>query len=102
MHREHNQVVVYGAGDHAKVVLATIEAEGKYEAIGLLDDNESRRGIAVYGYQVLGGREQLAELGNRGVSRAIVAVGDNLKRADLVQLLRESDFKLVRAIHRGT
>jgi len=36
--RKRNQVVVYGAGGHAKGVLATIEAEGKYEVIGLLDD----------------------------------------------------------------
>jgi sugar O-acyltransferase (sialic acid O-acetyltransferase NeuD family) len=99
VHRECNQVVVYGAGDHAKAVLATIEAEGKYEAIGLLDDNEARRGSIVYGYQVLGGREHLMDLRSQGISRAIVAVGDNFKRAELAHLLGESGFQLVRAIH---
>ncbi len=99
VHQGRKQVVVYGAGDHAKVVLATIEAEGRYEAIGLLDDNKARRGSTVYGYQVLGGREHLIELWNQGVSRAIVAVGDNFKRAELVQLLEEGGFQLVRAVH---
>ena len=99
MPRGKNPVVIYGAGDHAKAVLATIEAEGKYQAIGLIDDDESRHGVAVYGHQVLGGREQLTTLRKRGVSRAIVAVGDNLKRAQLVRLLGKSGFKLARAIH---
>lgn len=99
MYRSHNQVVVYGAGGHVKVVLATLEAEGKYRVIGLLDDNESKHSTTVYGYQVLGGREQLARLRNEGISNAVVAIGDNLKRADLAQLLREHGFQLVRVIH---
>lgn len=99
MHRGESQVVIYGAGDHAKAVLASIEAEGKYQVIGLLDDDESRHGFAVYGHQVLGGREQLIKLRKRGVFKAIVAIGDNMKRAELAQLLRESGFKLTRAIH---
>ena len=97
--RVHKQVVVYGAGNHAKAVLATIEAEGMYEAIGLLDDDESRFNSTVYGYQVIGGREKLMDLRSHGISRAIVAVGDNFKRAELGQMLGESGFQIVRAIH---
>ena len=99
MRRERNQVVVYGAGGHAKTILATIEAEGRYEVIGLLDDDESRHGTIFYGYRVLGGHEQLAHLRNQGVSRAFVAIGDNFKRAELAQLLVENDFRLVQVIH---
>jgi sugar O-acyltransferase (sialic acid O-acetyltransferase NeuD family) len=90
---------VYGAGGHAKTVLATIEVQGKYKAVGVLDDDESKHGKAFFGYQVLGGREQLALLRGQGVTRAIVAIGENAKRAEMAQLLRDHGFQLVRIIH---
>jgi len=94
-----NQIVVYGAGGHAKTVLETIRAEGKYRVIGLLDDDETTHGGTFYGYRVLGGREQLAQIQAQGISKWIVAIGDNLKRAESAQLLVDTGFQLVRAIH---
>lgn len=41
-----------GAGGHAKIIVATIEAEGNYEVVSLLDDDEIKHGQLVYGYQV--------------------------------------------------
>ena len=99
MPRKSNQLVVYGAGGHAKTVLATLEAQGQYGIIGLLDDDESRHGTAFYGYPILGGREQLKRLRKQGLCRAVVAVGDNFRRAELARLLKEQGFQLVPAIH---
>jgi UDP-perosamine 4-acetyltransferase len=94
-----DQVILYGAGGHAKIVLATIEAEGNHEVVGLLDDDETKHGQFVYGYQVLGGRDRLEVLREQGIRRAVVAIGNNLRRTEIAQFLAEYDFQLVRAIH---
>ncbi|MBU0490776.1 MAG: acetyltransferase [Chloroflexi bacterium] len=95
----NDRIIVYGAGGHAKIVLATLEAQGLYQIAGLLDDNPQRHGARVYSYPVLGGREQLAPLREQGVCWAIVAVGDNQRRANLTRRLEEHGFQLASAIH---
>jgi len=99
LNRANNHVVVFGAGDHAKVVVATIEAEARLKVIGLLDDDESRHGTTWYGHQILGGSDQLTRLREQGVSKVVVAVGDNVGRAKLAQLAVKSEFELVKVIH---
>ncbi len=50
-------VFVFGAGGHAKVVLDVIEKQGLYRAVGLFDDNASLQGTDFYGYRVIGGEK---------------------------------------------
>jgi sugar O-acyltransferase (sialic acid O-acetyltransferase NeuD family) len=99
MTKENNHLVVIGAGDHAKVVIATIEAQAKYKVIGLLDDDESKHGTTWFGHQVLGGDDQLARLKEQGVSKAVIAVGENVSRAKLAQLAVDDGFELPTVIH---
>ncbi len=96
---ERSQVLVFGAGGHVKVVLTTIEAEGKYEVLGLLDDDESKNGSCVFGVSGLGGREELAKLKDKEISKSIVAIGDNLKRAEVGDFMKRNSFHLVHTIH---
>lgn len=93
------QVIVYGAGGHAKTVLAIIEAEGKYRVAGVLDDDGARYGTEFYGHRVLGGWEELDGLKALGISRAVVAIGDNGRRTRRAHALQEAGFELVSAIH---
>jgi sugar O-acyltransferase (sialic acid O-acetyltransferase NeuD family) len=90
---------VYGAGGHAKIVLAAIEAESRSTVVGLLDDDEAKHGQATYGYPVLGGTEQLSVLRGQGISDAVVAIGNNMRRTEIAQLLAASGFRLHRVIH---
>jgi sugar O-acyltransferase (sialic acid O-acetyltransferase NeuD family) len=99
MNKEDNRLIVLGAGDHAKVVIATVEAEAMYKVIGLLDDDESKHETTWYGHQVLGGCDQLTRLREQGVSKAVVAVGDNVARAKLAQLAVKTGFELATVIH---
>ncbi|MGQ9600808.1 MAG: acetyltransferase [Anaerolineae bacterium] len=92
-------LIVCGAGGRAKVVLATIEADGQYQVVGVLDDNPAKHGQRAYGYPVIGGYEQLERLKRQGVGKALVAVGDNFHRAQLAQRLIEHGFQLVTVIH---
>ena len=96
---EQKKIVVFGAGGHVKVVLATIEVEDRYEVVGLLDDDESKHGSCVFGVPVLGGRKEVAKLKYKEISKSIVAIGDNLKRAEVADFMKRNSFHLVRIIH---
>jgi sugar O-acyltransferase (sialic acid O-acetyltransferase NeuD family) len=99
MNNNKTDLIVLGAGDHAKVVMATVEAQGKYTIVGLLDDDPSKQGTTVYGREVLGGSELLVDFSERGVTNVIVAVGDNADRASLAKLAVNAGFDLATAIH---
>ncbi len=99
MRTEKPKLIIIGAGDHAKVVIATVEAEARYKVFGLLDDDESKHETKWYGHQILGGDNQLESLRERGVSKAIVAVGENNRRAKLAQLAVKAGFELATAVH---
>jgi sugar O-acyltransferase (sialic acid O-acetyltransferase NeuD family) len=100
MSNEHNnRLVVLGAGDHAKIVIATIEAQAEYAILGLVDDNEDKHGTKWYGHPVLGGVERLSELKTQGASHAVVAVGDNRARAALAEKAVNAGLLLATIIH---
>ncbi len=68
-------ILVYGGGGHGKAVIELIQAEGKYQVIGVIDDGLSA-GTFVLGAPVLGaGDEALAKLSDAGCKLAINAVG---------------------------
>jgi sugar O-acyltransferase (sialic acid O-acetyltransferase NeuD family) len=96
--QEKLQIVVYGAGGHASVVLDVLASQGCWKVEGLLDDQELLWGSALAGTRILGGRDLLDGLLRRGIERAIVAVGDNRTRRDLQCLLVEKGFELVAAV----
>lgn len=94
---DSKQIVVYGAGGHAKSVIGVIEHEAKWTVAGVLDD--SVRVDTVLGYRMLGGVAALPGLMSRGVKKAHVAVGDNYARAVTSSTLTLLDFTLVPVIH---
>jgi sugar O-acyltransferase (sialic acid O-acetyltransferase NeuD family) len=93
-------IFVFGAGGHAKVVLDVIEKQGIYQTVCLFDDNASLEGTDFYGYRVVGGREKLlADSRSPALRRCIVAVGDNRDRLELAEWMSRSGFELVTAVH---
>ena len=96
------EVIVFGAGPHAKVVVDVLEHMGRYRVVGLLDDERGLHGTARWGCTVLGGREQLAGLRARGVARFIVALGDNRQRQAVFEEIAKTGFVPVAAVHPST
>lgn len=76
-------ICVIGAGGHAKVVVATVRAAGG-RVRAILDDDVSLHGGQVLGVPVAGPVSVEAI----GGAAAVVAVGDNRTRRDLVRRLR--------------
>ena len=67
-------LVIYGGGGHAKALIELIEAEGKFQVRGILDDHLSA-GSKLFSAPVLGGGEILARLKAQGIGFVVNAVG---------------------------
>jgi len=94
------EIFVYGAGGHAKVVIDIIEKQSKYSIAYLFDDDIALKGKQIYGYSVAGDKSDLQEIyKTTGVSRGIVAIGNNLTRLKIAAWLEESGFSLINAVH---
>jgi sugar O-acyltransferase (sialic acid O-acetyltransferase NeuD family) len=74
------KVVVVGAGGHAKVVVATLQAAGHVIA-GIYDDDATRQGSALLGIPIKG----LVDESFRCGLPIVIAVGDNHVRREIAQ-----------------
>lgn len=89
------QVVLLGAGSHARVVLDILRAGGKaVEVVALLDASVEGAlvGATVEGLPVVGAFPA-------GVSGAVPAVGENPRRQALARAAREAGLDLLSAVH---
>lgn len=87
-------LAVYGGGGHGKSVIDLILALGTYDLVGVIDDGLAIGGD-VAGLAILGGRDKLAELSERGVRQAVNAVGgigDIGGRVRVFETLAEAGF----------
>ncbi len=73
--------IVVGAGGHAKVVIAAMEAMGA-PADAVLDDNRALWGAALLGVPVVGGSELLAAWES---PRVVIAIGSNARRKRIAE-----------------
>lgn len=89
-------IFVFGASGHAKVVIDTIEKQGLYEIAFLVDDDSELKGTTVYGYNVIGGK---LELLNSGIRRGIVAIGSNKARCTVSAWLKDNSLERITVLH---
>src|SRR4030095_8155096 len=93
-------VAIWGASGHARVVADIVRLQGKFGIAGFIDDvNPDRQGTRFCGAAILGGKEQLSELRNRGVKQVLLAFGDCKARLGLTNFLQAEGFYLPMAIH---
>lgn len=70
-------VLIFGASGHALVAIETLERQGAYRIVGLVDPNADV-GSTVLGYPVLGRDKDVADIAKKsGAAGAILAIGDN-------------------------
>ena len=80
--RGNSNLLVFGAGGHAKVVVDCIEVEGKYTVAEILDDAEVTQFIGNYKVNLRNKATDYASFD------AIIAIGNPLHRKTLVQQLK--------------
>ena len=100
MQESHNDqkeaIVMYGAGGHAKSVIAVLERGNKWDLVGLLDDDPSID--SVLGYPVIGGRGSARDLLESGITQVHVSVGDNAARSRVASEMVAMGFTLVSVV----
>lgn len=95
-------VLVFGASGHAKVVADILETEGKYHIVGFIDSFRERNDICFGAYKVLGKESDLVEVSEQyNIQNGIIAIGDNwirkIVRDRILNML--PGFRFVNAIH---
>lgn len=93
-----SDLLVVGAGGHARVVLDVLTALGQAASL-VLDDDEKRWGTLLHGVTVSGPIVRLQELRPGGVTAAFVALGDNARRRDLDAWVRAEGLRVPSIIH---
>ncbi len=92
----NNQLLIWGAGGHGKVVLDTARSTGKFELIVFLDEDTQRASRKYCECSLVGGVESL----HRFVGSAfIIAVGDNRARARCFESALRNGLLPVALIH---
>jgi sugar O-acyltransferase (sialic acid O-acetyltransferase NeuD family) len=93
--QQNSKIIVFGASGHAKVVIDIIEKQDIYSVESLADDNSKLKGKEIYGYTVIGGKN---DLDFQKVKRVLVAIGDNSVRAEVAGYLTLNNFNLAEAV----
>lgn len=90
-----SEIIVIGAGGHAKVCIELLRAQGDVVAfcIGSSDSSDTCVGVPV-----LKSDDYLATLRNEGYGKVFVAIGSNALRNRLAQSATDFGFELVNAL----
>lgn len=93
-------LVIWGTSGHARVVADIVALEKRYDIVGFLDDfrqqGEEPRFCTA---EILGGREVLPKLIQKGVCAVLIAVGDPRARLTLAGLAASHGLALASAVH---
>jgi len=91
-------LLVWGASGHGKVVLECARAMSSFEPVSFIDDAYTIEG-EFFGTPVLGTRACLAPALVRQYPNMVIAIGDNLSRAECFSVAVTWGFRLVTVIH---
>lgn len=94
-------IIIYGAGGMAKLVLDCLHKNGKYKIAGFLDSNKDLQGKKFFGHTCFGGIREIVKLKTKlKIKGFIVAIGDNGERAKIRKQLVGAGLEPVTLIHR--
>ncbi len=69
------KVLIFGAGEAGVLVLDELKKNMRYEVVGFIDDAASKKGMAIKGKRILGGRESIKHIVDScGVEEIILAM----------------------------
>ncbi|MFS4468511.1 acetyltransferase [Maribacter sp. 2210JD10-5] len=94
-------IIIFGASGHGKVVADCIEKQGKFRIVGFVDSSR-KRGLSHIGYPILGSEKDLPYIMSAyNIRGGVVAVGDNWSRKLFVDKINKivPDFRFITVIH---
>lgn len=93
------QIAIWGASGHGRVVLDAVRIDGASSVVGFIDDDPALKGQSFASCPVLGGKEALPQLLSAGVRSIHVAVGHCPTRSAIVQRLVAQGFTPASVVH---
>ena len=97
--QKKEKIFIWGASGQGKVVLDILKSAGDFEVAGFIDSNKKIHNKNIEGVKIFGDKSYLDAFWKKGVRAGIVAVGDNEKRCQIANYLKQRNFKLINAIH---
>lgn len=95
---QKKNIVLFGAGGHAKVAIDALEKQGRYKIIGLYDDNSLLKGQKAFGYPIFGLRDDLIRH-KSSFDAVIITIGNNEIRRNLSEFFVKESIKLATIVH---
>jgi len=94
-----SKLMIVGAGDAGAMLIKEIKKhkELNYEIVGLIDDNDYKKGKTINGVKVLGGTEELTSIAkDKKVEEIIVAIpsAELTKKKEILNLCKKTNCKL--------
>jgi len=96
------QIIGFGAGGHARVMIEILRLDIHYELVGLLDPRKEFLGKSLLGVPILGDDALLSELLKKGINHFFVGLGgtgNTNPRRKLYEMARFHTMLPVNAIH---
>lgn len=95
------EVFLFGASGHAKVVIDIVERAKRYRILGLFDDAPPQGTTVFFGYGLLGNRDELIRRLTSWTTRVrgLVTIGDNVARCSVATWLQSQGIQLGEAVH---
>lgn len=98
--QEKEKIVLVGGGQHSRVVIYNIEAQGKYEVACILDSDEKKVGTYVCGVPIVGNYSDLNAVRQiYGTNKFFIAFGAMKYRKSVFQHFINSGWEAVNIIH---
>ena len=94
-------IIIFGAGGHAKVIVDIIEKQGKFNIAGFIGTHREKNTV-IMGYKVIGDESSLKDIiFNYEIYGGIIGIGDNSIRAKVLDKVIKviPNFKFVNCIH---
>lgn len=90
-------ILIIGAGNHAKVIIDILEENNEHNIIGLLDDDENTHGTFVLDKEVLGNIEKIKDF-KPSETGFIISIGNNRVRDNLYNKISRMNFLPINVI----
>lgn len=94
-------IVIFGSGGHAKVIVDIIEKQGKFNIAGFIDSS-SEKNTVIMEYKVIGDTSSLKDIVfSYEIYGGIIGIGDNSIRAKIRDKVIKviPNFKFVNCVH---
>lgn len=97
---EKEKIVLVGSGQHARVVLYNLKAQGKYEVACFIDSDKNKVGTYVEGFLVEGTYDDMERIKNKyHTNKFFIAFGSMKSRKQVFERFQREGWEAVNIFH---